>query len=128
MTNDYKSHTKQSGYILANFYWWDIINLFSFTLQDNISEWGENFVQDHLNYTFDELEQAVYKHFRTMKNDEEVYMQLRNFQQVCKWVEVYYERLFKMIIVYKWKLLMFSLLTYLEQVYNHTLDWQVQVW
>jgi hypothetical protein len=34
----------------------DIINLFSFTLQDIISEWGENFVQDCPNYTFDELE------------------------------------------------------------------------
>jgi hypothetical protein len=52
----------------------DIINLFGFTLRDNILEWGENFVQDHPNYTFDELEQAFYKCFRTMKNDEEVYM------------------------------------------------------
>jgi hypothetical protein len=34
----------------------DIINLFGFILQDNILKWGENFVQDHPNYTFDELE------------------------------------------------------------------------
>jgi hypothetical protein len=34
----------------------NIINLFGFTLQNNISKWGENFVQDHPNYTFDELE------------------------------------------------------------------------
>jgi hypothetical protein len=33
----------------------EIINLIGFTLQ-NISKWGENFVQDHPNYTFDELE------------------------------------------------------------------------
>jgi hypothetical protein len=33
----------------------DIINLFGFTLQDNISKWGENFVQDRPNCTFDEL-------------------------------------------------------------------------
>jgi len=44
----------------------DIINLFGFTLQ--------NFIQDHPNCTFDELEQAFYKHFQTMKNDEKVYM------------------------------------------------------
>jgi hypothetical protein len=26
----------------------NILNLFGFTLRDNISEWGQNFVQDHL--------------------------------------------------------------------------------
>jgi len=52
----------------------DIINLFGFTLQNNILKWGENFVQDHLNCTFDELEQTFYKCFRTMKNDNKVYM------------------------------------------------------
>jgi hypothetical protein len=40
----------------------DIINLFGFTLQDYISEWGENFVQYHLNCTFDELD----KHFASV--------------------------------------------------------------
>jgi hypothetical protein len=34
----------------------DIINLFDFTLQDNILEWGKNFVQDYPNSTFEELE------------------------------------------------------------------------
>jgi hypothetical protein len=34
----------------------DIINLFSFTLRDNIFEWGENYVQDHPNHTFEKLE------------------------------------------------------------------------
>jgi hypothetical protein len=41
----------------------DIINLFGFTLQNNILERVENFVQDHLNCTFDELEQAFCKCF-----------------------------------------------------------------
>jgi len=50
-----------------------IINLFGFTSRDNILERGENFVQDHLNYTFDELEQASCKCFRTMKNDKNLY-------------------------------------------------------
>ncbi len=39
----------------------DIINLFGFTLRGNISEWGENYVQDHLNCTFEKLEQAFCK-------------------------------------------------------------------
>jgi hypothetical protein len=34
----------------------DIINLFGFTLRDNISEWGENYIQNHPIYTFEELE------------------------------------------------------------------------
>jgi hypothetical protein len=34
----------------------DIINLFGFTFRDNISKWGENYIQDHLNYIFEKLE------------------------------------------------------------------------
>jgi len=52
----------------------DIINLFGFSLQDNISEWGKNFVQDHINCTFEELEQGFCKCFQNVKNEEEVYM------------------------------------------------------
>jgi len=40
----------------------NIRNLFGFILRDNILKWGENFVQDHPNYTFEELEQVFYKH------------------------------------------------------------------
>ncbi len=50
----------------------DIINLFSFTLKDIIFEWGENCVQDHPNYTFEELEQAFCKRFKTIENDENI--------------------------------------------------------
>jgi hypothetical protein len=46
---------------------------------------------------FKELVQTFYKQFRTMKNDEEVYMQLKNIQQqIVKHVEVYYESLLKL--------------------------------
>jgi hypothetical protein len=41
----------------------NIMNLFGFILWDNILEWGENFVQDHPNYTFEELEQTFCKCF-----------------------------------------------------------------
>jgi hypothetical protein len=34
----------------------NIINLFGFTFRDNIFEWGENYIQDHPNCTFEELE------------------------------------------------------------------------
>jgi hypothetical protein len=33
-----------------------IINLFGFTFKDNIFEWGEIYVQDHPNCTFEKLE------------------------------------------------------------------------
>jgi hypothetical protein len=62
----FKKAIKTNGEIMEA----NIINLFSFTLWDNILEWGENFVQDHLNYTYDELEQKNYKHFWNVKNDE----------------------------------------------------------
>jgi hypothetical protein len=39
----------------------DIMNMLGFTFTDNISKWGENYVQDHPNYTFEELEQAFCK-------------------------------------------------------------------
>jgi hypothetical protein len=41
----------------------DIINLFGFTLQENVLEWGEIFVQNYPNSTFKELEQTFCKHF-----------------------------------------------------------------
>jgi septin family protein len=46
----------------------NIINLFCFTFKDNIFKWGEIFVQNHPNCTFEELEQAFYKQFKTMKS------------------------------------------------------------
>jgi hypothetical protein len=59
----------------------DIIDLFDFILKDNISKWKENYVQYHPNCTFEKLEQTLCKQFKIVKNDEEVYMQLRNIQQ-----------------------------------------------
>jgi len=36
----------------------DIIILFGFTFRDNILNWGENYILDHPNCIFEELEQA----------------------------------------------------------------------
>jgi len=44
----FKKTIKVNGEIVDD----DIINLFGFTLWDNILEWGENFVQDHTIYIF----------------------------------------------------------------------------
>ncbi len=52
----------------------NIINMFTF--KDSIFEWGKNYVQDHPNCTFEELEQPFMKWFKIVKSDEEVYMQL----------------------------------------------------
>jgi hypothetical protein len=74
-----------------------IINLFGIILKYNIPKWGENFVQDHPNFTFEKLEQTFCKWFKTLKNDEEVYMQLWNIQQqTIERVKVYYEHLIKL--------------------------------
>ncbi len=75
----------------------NIINLFGFIFKYNIFKWGENFVQDHPNFTFEKLEQTFCKWFKTLKNNEEVYMQLWNIQQpTIERVEVYYEHLIKL--------------------------------
>jgi hypothetical protein len=62
----------------------NIINLFGFTLWDIILKWGENYVKDHPNCTFEELDQAFCKHFQTMKND--------NLKFICNW-ETYNNKL-----------------------------------
>ncbi len=70
----------------------DSINLFDFTLRDSIFEWGEIFVQDDPNCTFEKLEQQFCKRFRIVKNDEEIHMQLQNIQQqIIEHVKVQYE-------------------------------------
>jgi hypothetical protein len=75
----------------------NIINLFGFILQDNILEWGENFVQNYPNSTFEELEQTFCKRFLNVKNDKEVYMQLKKLQQqIGERVEIYYKYLLKL--------------------------------
>ncbi len=39
----------------------NIINLFGFTFKDNISKWGEKYIQNHRNCIFEELEQTFCK-------------------------------------------------------------------
>jgi hypothetical protein len=35
----------------------NIIKFFGFILRDNIYKWGKNYIQDHPNCTFEELEE-----------------------------------------------------------------------
>ncbi len=82
----FKKAIKANGEIMEV----DIINLFDFILKGNIFELGENYVENHPNYTFEELEQTFYTRFRIVKNDGEVYMKLWNIQQhIVERVELY---------------------------------------
>jgi hypothetical protein len=57
-------------------------SLFFFaSLFEIVSLSREFFLQDHPNYTFAKLEQAFYKHYRTKKNDEQIYLKLHNIKQ-----------------------------------------------
>ncbi len=48
----FKKAIKASGETMEN----NIINMFGFILRDNIYKWGKDYVQDHPNYLFEELE------------------------------------------------------------------------
>ncbi len=58
-----------------------IVNQFNFTLKDNAFDWCNNYVQDHPNYRSTNLEQAFCRHYRTMQNDEQVYLKLKNLRR-----------------------------------------------
>jgi hypothetical protein len=64
----FKKTIKTNGKIIIEY----IINLFGFILRDNISEWGGNFIKDHPNCTFVELEQVFCKHYKKEENDEHI--------------------------------------------------------
>jgi hypothetical protein len=53
------------------------MNLFCSTLIDAISEWGENFMQFYLGYTYLELEVAFCECYHIVQNNEQVYMALK---------------------------------------------------
>jgi hypothetical protein len=56
-TSGFKKASKINGETIES----KIINLFGFTLKDSFFEWGKNYIQDHPNCTFEELEQAFCK-------------------------------------------------------------------
>ncbi len=51
-----------------------IVNMFSFTLKDIVSYWCNNYMGDYPYYTFLELQLAFCKWFKTIQNDEQVYL------------------------------------------------------
>jgi hypothetical protein len=51
-----------------------IINLFNFTFRNNASDWCNNYMCDHPNRRFVNLEQAFYRRYQIMQNDEHVYL------------------------------------------------------
>jgi hypothetical protein len=46
------------------------MNFFCFTLRDAILEWGENFMQFHLECTFAKLEVVFCKHYQKVQTYE----------------------------------------------------------
>jgi hypothetical protein len=52
----------------------EIVNMSIFTLHYTISKWNQNFLVDHSNYIFINLEHSFCKWFKFVKNNEHVYM------------------------------------------------------
>ncbi len=78
----------------------DIINLFGFMFKENISKQGENFVQNHHNHTFVELEHTFCKKYLVEKNDGHIYMKLQSIKQEDhEHMEFYYKRILKPMLV-----------------------------
>jgi hypothetical protein len=74
-----------------------IINIFSFTFKDIVSDWCNNYMGDYPNYTFAKLQLFCYKWFIIFQNDEQLYLQLKNMkEEKNERVEVYYDRLLKL--------------------------------
>ncbi len=74
-----------------------IVNMFSFTLKDIMSNYCNNYMGDYPNCTFAKLQLTLCKQFITFQNDEQVYLQLKSMKQKKnEKVEVYYERLLKL--------------------------------
>jgi hypothetical protein len=56
--------------------------MFNFTLRDTTLDQRNNYLRDYPNYyVFVDLEQAFYKWYRMVENDEDVYLQLN----ILKW-------------------------------------------
>ncbi len=51
-----------------------IINLFSFSLRDIVSDWCHNYLGDYPNCIFAKLQLAFCKRYRKVQNDEQVYL------------------------------------------------------
>ncbi len=52
----------------------EITNLFNFTLRNNAFDWCNNYMRNNPNCRLIDLEQAFYRHYQTMQNDEQVYL------------------------------------------------------
>ncbi len=64
---------------------------FQWTLQNSTLAWGANFVNSHLNYTF-EFVQDFCKRYHKVQTNEQVFMNLQTIKQnLNEWVEEYYK-------------------------------------
>jgi hypothetical protein len=51
-----------------------IVNMFSFTFINIVSNWCNNYMGDYPDCTFAKLQLSFYKWFRIVQNDEQVYL------------------------------------------------------
>jgi hypothetical protein len=74
----------------------EIVNMSIFTLHYTISKWNQNFLVDHSNYIFINLEHSFCKWFKFVKNNEHVYIKMLK-QDHMERIEVYFEPLMKLV-------------------------------
>jgi hypothetical protein len=59
------------------------------------SAWGHNFMNNHLDYTFNEFAQVFYKEYHKVQTDEHIYINLWIVKHILnKRIEKYHERIF----------------------------------
>ncbi len=77
---------------------WSIINSFRYTLKDITLDRSHNYMSKLPNCIFLELTQAFCNPHRKTRNDEQIYMELKNMkQEEIERVEVYYEQIQKLL-------------------------------
>jgi hypothetical protein len=57
-----------------------IINVFSYMLRNETSNWCHNYMSKYPDYIFSNLTHAFYKRHWKTQNDEQIYMELRNMK------------------------------------------------
>ena len=76
----------------------DKINLFGYTLRDNVQDWYSNFRKLHPKVDYQGLLAAFCKRFRKVQNDAQAYNMLKNIEQKRdEKVQQYYERFAKLV-------------------------------
>jgi deoxyadenosine/deoxycytidine kinase len=94
-----------------------------------ISNWGNNFVNNHLDCTFNEFAQAFCKTYRKVQIDEQVYMTLKIIKQnLNKRVEDYYKQILNLANFLQHPTNNCLLNAFLRQYNYFTFRWLLLAW